>query len=568
MERKSSRSSRGSGGGSVTGCTNAGFEGDTSVERGGTHVGGQHIVGEDEVGLQREMGLVSGISLIVGTIVGSGIWQTAGSLMYNSGSVGLFIVQYVIFGAIVTLGAICYIELACVVPLSGGETVYIKAGLGDWCAFVYSWLRALVIGPSSCAYLAAAGAQNVLRITPSILSFLTCSDTNGFKVTNEPGELSKRWAETLIAIAVTGLISAINMWSVRWSARLQNVLTVAKLVGLAVLIVGGLVSIATDGVGNFETGFNQLENLQPFSPASIAYLAFNAGFAYDGWNQLNFITEEIKDPMTNLPRSIFIGMPLIMLLYVLTAVSYIAVLPVAQYDWAGSGQNAADWAELALGDTWSWVIPLCVAFSCFGSLNGTVFTAGRVVYSASREGHFPSVISFINYKFLTPLPAILWNLVITVIFLLIAQLGFDDSPDAAYANPIDLLLEQYMVVAYIAYGAAMLALIVLRWKRPDTDTWKRDFKVPIILPAVLLIFFWGCIALPWTEEEITYERPGRMFLDNLWWLAPGLLGYIFNWYRRRFMAPEASVNVFVDKMVASGSIALQKLLQVVPEHED
>ena len=148
-----------------------------------------------------------------------------------------------------------------------------------------------MIGPSSCAYLAAAGAQNVLRlqsacpnpayrrhchfdsqdfdiivdckvvivfprITPSILSFLTCSDTNGFKVTNEPGELSKRWAETLIAIAVTGsffgsvfpvllfwvnickknprfapgLISAINMWSVRWSARLQNVLTVAKLV--------------------------------------------------------------------------------------------------------------------------------------------------------------------------------------------------------------------------------------------------------------------------------------------------------------------------------------------------
>jgi len=562
QRRQSSTSSKGDG----VGHSNTGFEGDTSTRGAGVgrNVDGGDEGGGDGVGLQREMGLVSGISLIVGTIVGSGIWQTAGQTMYASGSVGLFILQYVIFGAIVTLGAICYIELACVVPLSGGETVYIKAALGDWCAFIYSWLRALVIGPSSCAYLAAAGAQNVLRLTPSILSFLVCSDGSS----NGPGDLSKRWAETLIAIAATGLISAINMWSVKWSARLQNVLTVAKLVGMAVLIIGGLVSMVTNGMDNFQTGFDQLENLRPFSAAGVAVLAFNGGFAYDGWNQLNFITEEIKDPMKNLPRSIFIGMPLIMVIYTLTAVSYVAVLPVASYDWEGAGQNAADWADVYLGSTWSWIIPLCVAFSCFGSLNGTVFTAGRVVYSASREGHFPSVISFVNHRFLTPLPAILWNLVITVIFLLIQQLAFDDSPDAYYSNPIYVLLDQYMVVAYVAYGAAMLSLIVLRWKKPDTAEWKRPFKVPLILPALLLVFFWGCVALPWTDEKITFEHPGRMFLDNIYWLAPGLIGYIFNWYRRRFLLPTDSVNVFVDKWVKSGSEAVQKLLEVVPEHED
>jgi len=560
MQRTQSTSSKGS---EAVGHSNAGFEGDASIRGAGEasrHVGGEE---GEEVGLQREMGLVSGISLIVGTIVGSGIWQTAGQTMWASGSVGLFILQYVIFGAIVTLGAICYIELACVVPLSGGETVYIKAALGDWCAFIYSWLRALVIGPSSCAYLAAAGAQNVLRLTPSILSFMVCSDG----ISNGPADLNKRWAETLIAIAATCLISAINMWSVKWSARLQNVLTVAKLVGMAVLIIGGLVSMATNGMGNFQTGFDQLDNLRPFSAAAIAVLAFNGGFAYDGWNQLNFITEEIKDPMKNLPRSIFIGMPLIMVIYTLTAVSYVAILPVATYDWEGAGQNAADWADVALGSTWSWIIPLCVAFSCFGSLNGTVFTAGRVVYSASREGHFPSVISFVNHRFLTPLPAILWNLVITVIFLLIQQLAFDDSPDAYYSNPIYVLLDQYMVVAYIAYGAAMLSLIVLRWKKPYKDI-ERPFKVPLILPALLLVFFWGCVALPWTDQKITFEHPGRMFLDNIYWLAPGLIGYIFNWYRRRFLLPTDSVNVFVDKWVKSGSVGIQKLLEVVPEHED
>jgi L-type amino acid transporter 9 len=123
--------------------------------------------------------------------------------------------------------------------------------------------------------------------------------------------------------------------------------------------------------------------LKTFSFVTFGQLIFNGAFAFDGWNQLNFITEEIKDPMKNLPRSILIGLPLIVVLYVLVAISYVSVLDVNKYDFVNSATIAADWSDQMLG-SWSWVIPLCVSFSCFGSLNGTIFTAGRVVYAASR----------------------------------------------------------------------------------------------------------------------------------------------------------------------------------------
>jgi len=250
-----------------------------------------------------------------------------------------------------------------------------------------------------------------------------------------------------------------------------------------------------------------------------------------------------------------------MVIYTLTAVSYVAVLPL-DYDWGNSGQIAADWASAVLGPTWQWTIPVCVVASCWGSLNGTVFTAGRVVYSAAREGHFPAIISFVNHRLITPFPAILFNFFITEIFLLIAQLTYD--PTGYYGSPIEVLLDMYMVVALLAYGSACLSLVVLRWTRPEVD---RPFKIWLPVPIIMVVFFWGSLALPFTGDlSMTY--PGKMFLDNLYYLAPGLLGYGLNWWRRKHLAPTHSINLGINRAVTSVSVALQILMQVVPEKED
>ena len=126
----------------------------------------------ERVQLRRNLGLWSGISIIVGTIIGSGIWVTPGFIMTYSESVGIYMIQWAVCGVLSALGAMCYIELACVVPKSGGETVYLKEAFGDFVSFIFSWLRAVVLGPTSCAFLAGVSAKYILLIYPSIQEYL------------------------------------------------------------------------------------------------------------------------------------------------------------------------------------------------------------------------------------------------------------------------------------------------------------------------------------------------------------------------------------------------------------
>jgi len=424
-------------------------------------------VSGDRVQLQRNLGLCSGISIIVGTIIGSGIWVTPGFIMTYSSSVGVYLVQWAVAGLLSALGAVCYIELAAVVPLSGGETVYLKAAFGDFVSFVFSWLRAVVLGPTSCAFLAGVSAKYVLLIHPIIMETLQATNI-GFD-----------WTVKLVAVGLMLLSSVVNILSARGAAIVQNVVTVSKMVGVVVVIMGGFVRLGQGHVGSFETGFEQLDFLDPIGPASIGLIAFNGLWNYDGWNQLNFVAEEIQDPMKNLPRSIIISMPIVVVVYVLMNISYLTAMTPEQL--FNSEAVGVDWAVEVLG-SWNWVIPLFVFISAFGTLHASLFASGRQVYSASREGHLPEVISYVNKFTLTPLPGLLFNGLLGIVFVLL--------------NDINALLNMYMVAASFFYGLCMLALLVLRYTRRDVE---RTFKVWIVVPLFIMLFFWYCTIAPLTE---------------------------------------------------------------------
>jgi len=266
------------------------------------------------VQLQQSLGLGSGISIIVGTIIGSGIWVTPGFIMTYSESVGVYLLQWALAVVLSALGAMCYIELACVVPLSGGETVYLKAAFGDFVSFVFSWLRAVVLGPTSCAFLAGVSAKYILLISPDIKEYL------------EKTEIGFDWTVKILAVGLMAFSSLVNIVSARGAAIVQNVVTVSKMVGVVIVIIGGFVRLGQGHVEHFSSGFDRLEFLDPIGPASIGLIAFNGLWNYDGWNQLNFVAEEIKDPMKNLPRSILISMPIVVIVYVLMNVSYLSAM--------------------------------------------------------------------------------------------------------------------------------------------------------------------------------------------------------------------------------------------------
>jgi len=493
----------------------------------------------ERVQLRRNLGLWSGISIIVGTIIGSGIWVTPGFIMTYSESVGIYMIQWAVCGVLSALGAMCYIELACVVPKSGGETVYLKEAFGDFVSFIFSWLRAVVLGPTSCAFLAGVSAKYILLIHPSIQEYL------------DETEIGFEWTYKIVGVGLMLFSSIVNMLSSRGAAIVQNIATVSKLVGVVIVIIGGFVRLGQNHTESFETGFQKLDFLDGIGPASIGLIAFNGLWNYDGWNQLNFVAEEIQDPMRNLPRSILISMPIVVIVYVLMNVSYLSAMsPQALFESEAVG---VDWAEVVLGSSLSWVIPLFVFISAFGTLHASIFASGRQVYSASREGHLPEVISYVNRFTLTPLPGLLFTGVLGIIFVLMKDIG--------------ALLNMYMVAASFFYGLCMLALIVLRFTRKDVE---RAFKIWIIVPVLILLFFWYCTIAPLTEVD----ENSKILEDNIdmykWngiCLLPGLVLYLLRWGWRFYWNHKYGIR---DKPVP-GSGLLTKivmLLLCVVEEED
>jgi len=418
------------------------------------------------VQIQRNLGLWSGVSIIVGTIIGSGIWVTPGSIMQYSESVGIFLVQWVVCGLLSALGAMCYIELACVVPQSGGETVYLKAAFGDFVSFVFSWLRAIVLGPTSCAFLAGVSSEYILRVHPDIET--TLNESIGFE-----------WTKKIVGVGLLLISSLVNILSSRGAAIVQNIVTVSKMVGVVIVIIGGFVRLGQGNTESFQSGFDRLCFLDKLGPASIGLIAFNGLWNYDGWNQLNFVAEELEDPGKNFPRCILLSMPLVVLVYILMNISYLSAMsPQELFESSAVG---VQWAEVVLHD-WSWIIPVFVFISSFGTMHASLFASGRQVYAASREGHLPEVISYVNKFTLTPLPGLLFNGAFAVMFLLMRD--------------INALLDMYMVAASFFYGLCMLALIVLRFTKKDAE---RTFKIWIVVPVAILIFFWYCTIAPLTE---------------------------------------------------------------------
>ncbi|XP_029037122.1 b(0,+)-type amino acid transporter 1-like isoform X4 [Osmia bicornis bicornis] len=353
---------------------------------GGGGVEGTDPEENNSVHLKRRVGLVSGVALIVGTMIGSGIFVSPSGLLVRTGSIGVSFLVWTACGMLSLCGALAYAELGTMNTSSGAEYAYFMDAFGAAPAFLFSWVSTLVLKPSQMAIICLSFAQYAVE------AFAADCDP--------PEEVVK-----LVALLAIVLILLVNCYSVNLATGVQNAFTAAKLIAILVVIAGGSYKLIQGNTQHLKGAFETMDG----STVNIGRLAtaFYTGlWAYDGWNNLNYVTEEIKDPSKNLPRSIMIGIPLVTLCYALINLSYLAVMSPSEM--IESEAVAVTFGNRILG-VMAWLMPLSVAISTFGSANGTLFAAGRLCFAASREGHLLDCLSYVHVRRFTPAPGLIFH---------------------------------------------------------------------------------------------------------------------------------------------------------------
>ncbi|XP_046734368.1 b(0,+)-type amino acid transporter 1-like [Diprion similis] len=415
---------------------------------------------KEKVELKRELGLFSAINMIIAVMIGSGIFVSPTSALERSGSVGFCLIIWALSGMVSLLAALGYAELGTVVPRSGAEYIYFVEAftplhryLGEIPAFLCSWVFVFALRPVEVAVVALTFAEYIVQPFSSY-------------IVNVPEE-SMHKVILLLSIAALGLMTFINLTSVKLYVKVQNIFTMCK-IGVCVLIIGG-------GLVWLASGRTDLLN-EPFkgttrSPGDIALAFYSGLWAYDGWTAASIVTEEVKRPEVNILRSILISVPVVTLLYVAVNLMYMSVLTVPEMSSAPA--VAVLWAERALPPWLGFAIPLGVAIATFGCGLSMQFGVSRLCYAAGQQGHVPEVFSFIHIQKMTPAAAVALQGLITLVFIV--------------SGDVIALIEFASFLTWFFYGLAMIALIVLRRTKPDAP---RPYKVPIAIPW--LVF---CISL-------------------------------------------------------------------------
>eukprot|EP00794_Sanderia_malayensis_P018967 gene18967-20873_t len=432
-------------------------------------------------GLKSNVKLSGCLSFIVGSMIGSGIFASGSAVAQRSGSVGLILCVWSLCGVVATMGALCYAELGTTILKSGSEYAYLRFAFGEPVAFLFAWVSMLVLKPATLAAISLAFGSYMVE---SLGSQAMCP-------------LERKLTVKLFGALAIGVICLINCASVKLATRIQVIFTAAKLAALAMLIITGLVRLGQGYDENFKSAFEGTTT----SISDIGYAFYGGLWAYDGWNNLNYVTEELKNPLRDLPLAIMIGIPLVTGCYVLVNIAYLTVLTKVEI--ATSGAVAVTLANRLYG-VMAWVMPVFVACSTFGAANGSAFTGGRLVYVSAREGHMPKMLAMIHRKRHTPLPALLFTCIIAWIMLIPNSSNFET------------LINYFSFAAWTFYGATIAALLWLRFSKPDLE---RPYKVFIGIPVIVLLASIYLVIAPF------YEYPLESFICLLFILFDKLTYY-------------------------------------------
>jgi basic amino acid/polyamine antiporter, APA family len=410
--------------------------------------------------LERRLNLFDATMIIVGNIIGVGIFTTTGLIADALPNPTLIICVWILGGLLTLCGALTYAELGAALPRAGGEYVFVKEAYGPLFGFLNGWTYFSVVNPGSIAALAIGLSFNVQRFWPriSLTADLASVQLGGLSWGISPGQV--------LAILIILLFSTINYCGVRAGSLTQNLLTLAKLGAILAIAILGLLL----GQGNWRHLSMTQSVTAPaglLGPLSLAMVAVI--FAFTGWFTSTYVASEIKEPERNVPYSIIWGTIIVMVVYVLINVAYLYALPVGQMKGVINIAEAA--ARALFGDSASVCVSLAIIVSILGAINSVVLTAPRIYFAMARDGLFFPAAAQVHPKFRTPANSI----VIQAIWSCILVLSGSFSQ-----------LLTYTVVAMLAFSIMTgSANLVLRRNRPDLGRPYRTFGFPWV-PGVFV----------------------------------------------------------------------------------
>jgi len=407
--------------------------------------------------LKRALGVWSAAAIVVGTVIGSGIFLVPNTMVKNVGSPGMVFAVWIFGGMLTLFGALSYAELAAALPEAGGEYVYLREAYGPLWGYIYAWTQFGVDKSGSIATLATGFFIYLANFRPEL--------QNLWVVVPLPLDhrLEIRYGQ-LLAMLVIALLALINYFGVKVGGNVQVAVTIIKVGLIAAIIVIGLGS-GHGSASNFQTAIPSPGGVAGFFAALVAAL-----WAYDGWNNVTMVASEIKNPQRNLPLALIVGTGAVIAIYLLTNLAYFYVL---QADAVASTERVAgEMMRRILGAPGAGAVSIAAMISIFAALNGSILSGSRVPFAASRDGLFFRKLAYVHPEHKTPSVSILALNAWAALLVL--------------SGTYDQLYEYVIFSSVILYGMATAAVIVLRFKRPDMPRPYRTVGYPVV-PIVFIL---------------------------------------------------------------------------------
>jgi APA family basic amino acid/polyamine antiporter len=448
--------------------------------------------------LQRRLGVFSATTIIVGSMIGSGIFIAPSIMAGYVATPGIWIGLWLVGGALTLLGALSYGELCAMMPQAGGQYVFLREAFGPTVAFLYGWTLFLVIQTGFNAAVGIAFAKFLGGVGLRVGETDVVWSAGGFALSRAQ----------LVAVAVIAALTWVNMRGVREGALVQNVFTVLKVGAIAVLVLVGFGS----GKGSF-AHFSPLlgtelgaKGLQMGLFAAMGVAMSKALFAYDAWNTVTFTAEEVRDPQRNLPRALVAGTVVTTLAYTAACAVYLYVLPLDRMAGVEENRVASDVAGTLLGPKGITLVSVAILVSTFGCLNGLILGGARVLFAMARDNVFFRVAGRVDPVTHTPRGALVLQGVWSVVL--------------ALSGSYDRLLT-YVTFASLGFNAlTVVGLFVLRRKRPSAERPYRAWGYPFT-PAIYLagaLFFLLYIFLGDPKDSCAGLGLVALGFPAYWWL--------------------------------------------------